>query len=94
MASRRLGLIRRRRAAHIERHTIELADIQDAWDNDPNPYVRLMSKGPPPRLAVLARVPSSGTLIFILVERRKDGGVEVVTARRATLSERRRYEKA
>lgn len=94
MAGRRLGPIQRRRAGHIGRHAIELDDIQAAWDGDSNAYVRRIKSATNPRLEVIARVPSSGMIIFIVVERRKDGGVEVVTARRATLSERRRYEKA
>lgn len=89
-----LGPLRRigtGRAAHIAKHGITPEEVQRAWDGTPRPYARRGRSQDLPRLEVLVRVPLSGRILFVVVEKWPDGGLKVITARDATLSEKRLY---
>ena len=87
----RLRKIGNRAARHIWRHRVRPEEVQAAWDGDRHPLVRLGRREGFPRLEVMLRVPQSGRILFVVVERRPGGVLRVVTARDVTLSEKRRY---
>jgi len=58
----------------MSRHAITPDAAQDAWDSDRRAIVRLVRRGPPSRLEVVARAQTSGLIIFMIAERRVDGG--------------------